>query len=101
MEVVYGDTAETLMIQALHYMQLRTGWEFPEPIEEFLIDLVKDTGFNVSDGIMWVDNAYINGEWGYIEDLDFNEDDEDYEEDLEAFLDDCLWYDDTYYVKHF
>lgn len=99
MEVVYGDIAETLMIDALYFMKLRTGWEFPEPIEELLIKLAKERGFDISNGIMCVDNCYVNGEWGEIAELDFDEDDEEYEENLKEFFQDCIWHDDTYWVK--
>lgn len=100
MEIIYGDTAEALMMDALYFMKLRTGWEFPEQIEELLIELARERGFNISSGIMCVDNCYVNGDWGYIDELDFDKDDEDEEEELEAFLQDCLWRDNTYYVKN-
>lgn len=95
--VIYGDTAEVFMEDALYFMKLRTGWEFPEPIAELLIDLARNIGFDISNGIGCVDDIYVNGEWGEIEDLYYLND----EEDKELFLRDCFWYNDTYYVKHF
>jgi len=99
--IVYDEEAKEWLDFVLGHMNERMGWYFPKAIEEWLFELVEQIGFviqdNPRDTLYCFDNAYINGEWGKIEEQEWSKQEakELYEEG------ELLFYDETsgYFVK--
>ena len=73
---VYGEDAIEWLDFALGDMRRRTGWEFDEDMVEYLANLVSDVGLDVSSPSElrnFTDNAFVNWQWGYFGDNDFDE----------------------------
>ena len=98
--IFYGEGAKEWLDFALGYMNERTGWAFPEPIEKWLFEFVSEVGYAINSSVLdtlYFDNAYVNGVWGHIEDRDWNK------EEAKEWLEEgnLLFYDEAsgYYVE--
>lgn len=96
--VIFDDAAVQVFEDGLHYMKLRTGWEFDDDILEAIIEIVRDCGIDVKNGLSAItDHMYVNGSYGYWEDLE-DRDLELYKARAEAG--DLLYYNDKIWIEY-
>ncbi|MCR2105117.1 hypothetical protein CUPS4244_08525 [Campylobacter upsaliensis] len=101
--IVYEDEAKEWLDFALESMKERMGWEFPQVIEEWLFEFIAEVGYVLkpypSDTLWCWDNAYVNGEWGLIEDRGWDDEEAKrlYEKGNLLFFDEAS----GYYVERF